>query len=211
MKDKLTAKSLRLILSAAMVVVVAAVLGGFFFAHQSLTGYAKAISQLNADAQTGDQSIATLNQIETRLNSEQATIQAARSVVGSSASFADTVFSDVNRIAASSGVTITSFEFINSSTSSTPTAATTAPAATASGATGTASTPTATSGGAPAGVTQKSISVTIDSPVRYDRLMDFIKKIETNGLKLQIANISLTKDKDGMVGTQAFSIGAYVR
>lgn len=212
MKTTLTAQSLRAILAVCIVVVIIAVAGGFFLAHRSLTGYATAISQLNADAETGDQSIATLNQVETRLDSEQATIEAARSVVGESATFADTIFTDINRIAAESGVSITSFEFVNSTNTGAASggAQTTAPAPTTATPTAPgAATPTTTA--APSGVTQKSISVTIDSPINYDRLMNFLKRIETNDLKLQIASVTLTKDEGNTVGTQSFSIGAYVR
>lgn len=207
MKDKLTAKSLRIILSIAITLVLAAVVGGFFFAHQSLTGYATAISQLSADAQTGDQSIATLNQVKTRLDAEQATIQAARSVVGDNATFADTLFSDITRIAAASGVKITNFEFTNTAATGTTTPSAAAPATTPSAAT----TPNTATTSAPAGVTQKSVSITVESPVNYDRLMDFIRRIESNGLKLQIASVGLTEDNKGMVQTQPFTIGAYVR
>ena len=209
MKSQMTAKRLRVVLMVAMLLVIVAVGGGFYFAHKSLLGYAKAISQLNADADTGDQSIATLRSLEEKLDSEKQTIDIAQSVVSDSSSFATTVYQDINRIASESGVSIASFEFVNSDTSTsapatTPQVAPTSPAPAAA-----QSTPS--TGAAPSGVSQKSVTVTLASPVSYEKLMTFISKIEANELKLQIAKVNLTKEAGGNVGTQTFSIGAYVR
>lgn len=206
MNGQMTAKRLRIVLIAAMIVVILAVGGGFFFAHKSLLGYAKTISQLNADADTGDQSIATLRSLEEKLDSEQDSIDAAKSVISDSSSFATTVYQDINRIAGESGVTIASFEFVNSSSTTTPAAGQAAPTTPA-----TTTTPAAPAATTPSGVSQKAVTVTLASPVSYDKLMTFISKIEANDLKLQIASVKLTKEAGGNVGTQTFSIGAYVR
>ena len=205
MKSQMTAKRLRVVLMVAMLIVIVAVGGGFYFAHKSLLSYAKAISQLNADADTGDQSIATLRSLEEKLDSEKQTIDIAQSVVSDSSSFATTVYQDINRIASESGVSIASFEFVNSDTS------TSAPATTPQVAPTSPAQSTPSTGAAPSGVSQKSVTVTLASPVSYDKLMTFISKIEANELKLQIAKVNLTKEAGGNVGTQTFSIGAYVR
>lgn len=213
MNSQLTARKLRMLLFAVMILVIAATVGGFIFAHKNLVGYATTISQLNANADSGDQSIATLRELEKRLESEQDTKQAAREVVADSQSFADRVVGDVTKIAAESGVTLSSFEFVN-----TPAAGATAPSATPGAAAPIAPTtpgatpatsPTATA--VPSGVSQKSISVTLGSPLTYDQLLAFIRRVESNDLKLQISAVNITKSADGTVGTQTFSIGAYVR
>lgn len=204
MSGGMTAKRLRLTLIIAMFLIIAALAGGFVFAQKNLKGYASQISQLNADANSGDQSISTLKQIETRLDQEQGTMEAARSVIADNATFAEQVVSDVTRIAAQSGVTITSLEYVDSSATGTAgTPATTAPVAAVPTQPGVSA--------APAGVTNKSISVTIESPLEYAKLMNFIRNIESNRLKLQIATVTMTKEQGGKVGTQTFSIGAYVR
>ena len=208
MNGKMTAKRLRIILIIVVVSVIAGVAGGFLFVQKNLAGYAKQISQLNADAETGDQSIETRKKLETRLDSEQSTIDAAQSIIGDSSSFADRIVGDVTRIAAESGVKITSFEFIDTPAAAAGGTATTTPAPTTPAPTGAAAPTTAT---VPAGVTKKSISVSIETPLAYDKFMNFIKKIESNDLKLQIADVKLTAGDKGTVGTQSFSIGAYVR
>ena len=91
MNGSMTAARLRLILIVVIFLVIAAVAGGFLFAHRSLTGYAAQISQLNADADSGDQNIATLRTLENRLDMEEATIESARSVVADNATFAERV------------------------------------------------------------------------------------------------------------------------
>lgn len=211
MKNKpMNARKMRVILSLTLVVVIAAVAGGFLYAHKNLTSYATAISQLNADAATGDQSIATLKRVEARLQQEQGTRIAAKSIITDSNTFAETVVADVTKIALESGVTITTLEYVD--TPAAGTAAPTAPTATTPPPSTTPSTPTsAPTAGVPAGVTKKSISVTIQTPVNYQNLMNFISRIEANQLKLQIASLSLTGGANGQVETQLFSIGAYVR
>lgn len=205
MNGSMTAARLRLILIVVIFLVIAAVAGGFLFAHRSLTGYAAQISQLNADADSGDQNIATLRTLENRLDMERATIESARSVVADNATFAERVVSDITRIAAQSGVTITSLEYVDSGTPSSGSSAAPAPTPTTPSAPGQATTT------APTGINKKSISVAVESPIDYTKLMTFIRNIEANRLKLQISTVSLTKEDGNKVGTQSFSIGAYVR
>ncbi|MES2876519.1 MAG: hypothetical protein V4678_03560 [Patescibacteria group bacterium] len=206
MNGAMTAQRLRLILLISMLLLIAAMAGGFWFVQQGLKGYATTISSLNADAQSGDQNIQTLRSLETKLAEEQTTIATARSIVADNATYADQVINDITRIANESGVNITSFEFIDSSTTtltapSSP--ATTAPAA--GGAQPMATTAT------PSGVTKKSVTVALESPLKYSTLMSFIQKIEANELKMQIPSVTMTKEKDDNVTTQTFSIEVYVR
>ena len=206
MKGTMTAKRLRMILFASMIGVIVLGIGGFVFAHKQLNDYALAISKLNADAATGDQNIQTLRKLETVLAERQDAVAKADSIVADQATFADQAINDINRIASQSGVTLSSFEFVESGATGTP-AATAAPAPTA--ATPTTTTPPTTA--APAGVTQKSISITLESPLNYTNLLKFIQGIETNRLRMQISNVSLTKDEGSDVATQPFTIKVNVK
>lgn len=200
----MTAKRLRIVLLVSMLLVIAGVAGGFLFVERSLRSYANTISRLNADAQSGDQNIQTLKNLQTRLDSEQDTIAAARSVVADNATFSDQVISDISRIASESGVTITSLEFAKEAgTAATPGAA--APAATPGQTTTTATTP------APAGVTKKSVTLALQSPLNYSNLLNFIQKVESNDLKMQLTSVTMAKEKADAVTTQTFTIEVYVR
>lgn len=202
MKNSMTAKKLRALLIGVMLLSIAATVGGFVFFQGQLKGYATAISKLNADADSGDQSIQTLRTIEARLSAEQGTIAEAKSVVANNATFAEEVVRDISIIAAKSGVSITNFEFNDTAASSTATPSAAAPAGT---------TPAAAATTMPAGVTKKVMTISIDSPLPYSNLMNFLKNIESNNLKIQVPSVSITKGEGNMVDTQTFSIEVYVR
>jgi hypothetical protein len=201
MNGAMTAKKLRLTLLVVMALVIAAVAGGFLFVERNLRDYATSISRLNADAQSGDQNIQTFKNLEKRLSEEQSTIAAARSIVADNTTYTKQVIDDISRIAAESGVVVTSLEFPKDAASAaTPAAPTTA-------------TPgqTTTTTPAPAGVTKKTITVSVQSPLKYSNLLSFIQKIETNDLKMQLTSVTLAKEKDDAVTTQTFNIEVYVR
>lgn len=201
--NTLTAKRLRILLFGFMVVIIVAIAGGFLLVQRSLQGYATDISKLNADANSGDQNIRTLVQLEERLRDESSTIESARSVVADNATYSDRVINDISKIASQSGVSITSLEFSQDAATS-PGSPTPTPPPTA-GMTPTLASP------APQGVTKKTVTVAVESPVRYSNLMNFIQGIESNDLKMQLTSVSLTKDKGDTVATQTFSIEVYVR
>lgn len=199
-KQSLNARRLRIILFIVMVLVVLGAGGGFYYAQQQLSGYAQAISRLNADAQAGDKSIQTLRSLENWMKEEFETIEKTRDIVAESREYRyqDQIVKDISRIGESSGVTITGFDFL------------------AAAPTATAQTPTTTTPAAPltpttSGLKSQTVGVTIKSPVDYSSLMDLIRKIERNPLKMQLASVALTKDKGGAVTSQTFSIEVYVR
>lgn len=200
MKQSLTAQKLRIILFVVMLAIVAGTAGGFMYAKSGLDEYANAISQLNADALSGDSNIQTLRGLKSTLDSEEETIRQAQSVVATSTDYADKVISNITDIASSSGVTVTSIEFVDNTTTSTT--------GQAQSTTGTA--PAANSGSAP-GVTKKSISVSIKTPLDYSTLLKFLGALESNDLKMQLTSLNLTKGSDDKIETQAFIIEVYVR
>lgn len=203
MKGGMNASRLRSILAVTVIVIAIGIAGGFWFAHRNLNAYATQISTMNADAKSGDTNIQTLLNVQKRLEQEQTTIANARSIVADSATFSDLVVNDISRIANESGVSITGFEFVESAGTGTAAPATVAPPATPG-----ASAPTAA---IPGGVSKRVVSVSLESPLRYASLMEFIRKIETNDLKMQFASVSMTKDEGANVATQTFSIEVYVR
>lgn len=207
MKSTMTAKRLRAVLLAGMLAIIVLAVAGFVFAQNSLNNYALEISKQNADAQTGDQNIQTLRKLETVLTERQSIVQKANSIVAENSTYADRAISDITRIAAQSGVSLGGFEFIgDAAATGAATGAPTAPATPVAGAPVTAAPTTA-----PAGVSKKSISVTLGTPLKYSSLMKFIDGIENNSLRMQIKSVSMTKDQDDMVGTQPFVIEVYVQ
>jgi hypothetical protein len=200
-KGTLTATKLRLLLIIGMILIVVSAIAGFYFAQQMLSKYASEISNLNANAEAGNDNIQTLRSLEDQLANEREAMTKARSIVAQSQQYLyqDQIVEDLSKIAGDSGVVITQFDF--ASTTGTPGAtsgSTTPPPA--------SSTPSVTSG-----LKSETVNVTIKSPLQYTALMNFIKAIELNPLKMQIASISLTKDEGSTVTSQAFTIEVYVK
>lgn len=206
MKNGMTAKKLRVVLVIVMLLSAGATIGGFLYIQHSLSGYAQAISKLNADAASGDESIQILRKLEARLSSEQSTIDKAKSVVTDNATFTDKAIDDISDIAARSGVRIVSYEF-----SSTTPAVAPAPAGAAAQTPATTAPTTPAATPIPGGVTKRTVTVAIETPLDYTNLMNFIKNIETNELKMQIPNITMSKATGNQVATQTFLIEVYVR
>lgn len=199
----LTATKLRLFLFIGMILIAVGASVGFYFAQQKLAEYAAAISDLNASAQAGNDNLQTLRSLKDRLDGEREVMTKARSIVAQSQQYLyqDQIVKDLSKIAGDNGVVITQFDFASSG-AGTP------------GATGT-TTPGTTTPAAPSspssGLKSETVNVTIKSPLQYSALMNFIKAIELNPLKMQIASIALTKGEGSTVTSQAFAIEVYVK
>ncbi len=195
----MTAQRLRIVLFVVMVLIMVAAVAGFTIVQKNLANYATSISKLNADAQSGDKDIKTLQGLKSRLAAEQDLILKTRAVVGDASTYADTVISDISLIGAKSGVPVKSITFAGD------TVAETAPQGVPS--TPSASTKTFSS----STVTKKTVTVSIQSPLSYTSLMKFLAGIESNELRMHIARVAMTKDKDNDVATQDLTIEVYVR
>jgi hypothetical protein len=192
----MTARRLRIVLAVIMFAIIAAAVVGFSIAQKNLADYANSISKLNADAQSGDQNIRTLQNLKVRLDQQQALIQRTRAVVGDSSTYANTVINDISRIGSESGVPVKSIAFVESAATVTPTA-------------GAAAAPTTSASGS--GVVKKTVTVSVQSPLSYTSLMNFLGKIESNELRMHVAKVAITEDEGDKVATQDLSIEVYVR
>jgi hypothetical protein len=195
----MNAQRLRVILAVTMVLIIVGAVVGFTIGQKNLADYAASISQLNADAQFGDQNIQTLQRLKTRLAAQQELIQKTRAIVGDSSTYTNDVINDISRIGAESGVAIKSITFVESSTTATPT--TTTPVTGAP----------ATTTPATSGVVKKMVTVSVDSPLSYTNLMSFLAKVESNDLRMHIARVSMTKDQGNDVATPDLTVEVYVR
>lgn len=180
-----------------MLLIVVAATVSFIFAQKQLTDYANSISKLNADAQTGDQNLGTLSRLKSKLTEDADLIARTRSVVADNSTYGDQFLSDIGRIAQQSGVNVTGIEFTDG--------------AAAQGTTNPAEPGGSSSTSQLSGVTKKTVQVSVDSPLSYASLMKFLQGIETNPMKMQVATVSLTKDKGNNVTTPDFIIEVYVR
>lgn len=195
----MTAQRLRVVLFFVMVLIMVAAVVGFTIVQKNLASYATSISKLNADAQSGDKDIRTLKSLKSRLAEQQDLIQKTRAIVGDSTSYADTVISDISRIGTQSEVQVQSISFTENIAAAGSTAAPL-----------TSGTPTVTTA-TPSGVSKKSVTVSIASPLSYTNLMKFLSRIETNQLRMHVTKITMTKDNGNDVATPDLIIEVYVR
>lgn len=210
MKQSLTAKKLRIILSVSFAVILIIGVGGFIFMQQRLNSYAVEISKLNADAQSGDQNLQTLTSLEAKLVELQATRSKLGTVLADENNFANQAVAEITDIANAAGVSISGFEYVEAdaeASSGTPAAA---PATGATSPTATPAQPT-TPSAAPAGVKKKAITVNVASPVEYTNLMNFIRGIENNDLLMQIGSVSMSKAEGNAVTTQTYTVEVFVK
>ena len=200
-RSTVTARSLRVILAVTIVLILAASIAGFYFAQKELRSYSATISELNANAKSGDNNITAYRRLTEELAKNQASASKAKSIVAQSKEFKyqDQIVTDLSAIAAKSKVTILSYSF----------GATTAAAGTATPAPAPSTTAPVTTPAS--GLNTKSVSITINSPLEYTNLMAFIREIESNPLKMQIGSVSLTKGTGTTVASQGFTIEVYVQ
>ncbi len=201
--NQLTARQFRIVLLIILFLLVGGLVAGSVFVQTKLRSYSAEISTQNSQAARSESDIATLRKIEAFLEENQSVEQLAQKVVAESSSYQyqDQIIKDLSAIASESGITITSYGFSEAAAEgATPAGGAAQP--------GAAATPAPA---APSGLNSKSVSVQIVSPVSYNNLLDFIRRVEQNTTKMQIAGVSMSAAESGQVSSNAFDIKVYVR
>jgi hypothetical protein len=194
-KRQLTASTFRLILSASLVVITGIGITLFSLANDQLRSVATDVSHVVVDANASQDNLTTLEKIKKTLASEQDVVARTNQIVAESKSYEyqDQIVTDLNGYASKAGITITNLDF-SAGTAKTP-AATATPAA-----------PVATSG-----LHSTSVTVTIQNPVGYNQLLQFIKSLEQNLTKMQVSKVSLSRGEGGNITSDAFAIEVYIK
>jgi predicted PurR-regulated permease PerM len=161
---KLTAVSLRAILSTLIVLLIIVAGVGFYFAQSMLNKLAITVSDTVAQSKNSDSSIQSLNNLQQNLTTQQDIVAKTNTIFSSAATFQTQAVKDLIAYAATSGVTISNYTFPAASTSTTAT---------------TASVPTT------------QVTITLTSPVNYKNLLSFMTAIEGNLPKMQIIGLNL--------------------
>jgi hypothetical protein len=203
--SRLTPTMLRLILSIGLLLTISIAAIIFTLASSQLKTVATTVSHKVADAKASQNSLTNLKKIERFLADHQATVTRANDIVAESKSYEyqNQIINDLKTYASTAGVKINNFDFAagNSATPTTP--ATTGAAAAA---------PLPGAATATPGVKSTSVSISLQSPIKYENLLRFIKAIEQNLTKMQISTVTLSKGgADSEVTTDALSIEVYIR
>lgn len=202
---KLTAVSLRLILSITLFLIAGLIIAAVWLSTSKLKGYAAEVSQISSDAIASQDSIQTLQKTKQELDAQKDIVTKAAGIVADSQGYKyqDQIIKDLNAYASASGLIITNFSFA--------TAAAGAPATPAPAASGSTASPTPEATAVPSGIKSTTASITLKSPINYVNLLQFIHSIEQNLTKMQIARITLSKGESATeVSTDSLEIQVYI-
>ena len=193
----LTPSIARAILAGALLLTIATGIGVFVFGQQQLSAVAEETRKSATDAESSSNELQALTTLKNRLKEQDKDVERAAKIVSitKNYSYQDQVVQDLVNYANASGVVIKSIDFSanNSSAAS-------------------KSTNAATITKAPTGTKSISATVTLNTPVAYDSLRDFIYRIEKNLFQMQISNLTLSSNKDtGGIVVDALTVTAYVR
>ena len=203
----LNATNLRLILTIIIFLIIGISVTGFYFASNKLKQYATDVSQITSEAEASASNIERLKQTELELQRYEQTIQRAANIVAESTSYQyqDQIINDLTSYAQRAGITIAGFTFDETNTTAAPAAAPTAPTP--------AATDTGTTTAPSAGVKSITATVQLEPTVPYVNLLRFMRLVEQNLTKMQLAKISLSQasgeDPQAVAG-QALVIEVYV-
>lgn len=197
-KHPLTATSLRLILSISLLAIVGLGIALFSLSHRTLKNVAIDVSHTVADADASQNNLQNLQNLKRDLASKQDIVKRAESIVAESRSYEyqNQIINDLNDYAARAGLSITNIDFTGNQTSgSTPTpgVAPTTPSTTVNG------------------VKSTIVSVALKNPVDYTGVLRFLKSVEQNLTKMQIANVGLSKADDGGISSDVLNIEVYIK
>ena len=199
----LTPSIARAILAGALLLTIATGIGVFVFGQQQLSAVAEETRKSTADAESSSNELQALTTLKNRLKEQNKDVERAAKIVSitKNYSYQDQVVQDFVNYANASGVVIKSIDFSANNASTSGTASSSS-----------SSTSAATAAKAPNGTKSISATITLNTPVAYDNLRDFIYRIEKNLFQMQISNLTLSSNKDtGGVVVDALTVTAYVR
>ena len=191
---RLTATTLRIVLSVTILLIVIA---GYFvwqFGHGSITKLAKEVAATNQQATNSGNDLNNLQSIKSQLQNRQETVKKAASLVAESQGYQyqNQITEDLQSFASNAGVTIQSYNFSSSTT----------PGVTTSSA--------PTSGKPIAGLKTVTETIALKSPLSYTSYLQFINDIQNNSLRMQISGLSLSVNSDGL-SSAALTITAFTK
>lgn len=164
--NNLSATKLRAILIATMVLLF--IIGGalFWFLRSQIIDVANHVREVSTGVATSNADVIHLQNLQRTLDDEKEAIDRAASLVGDSSTYQyqEKMLNDVTTYAKKTGISIVSINFDEAKDST----------------------------GTTAGLKEIGVTLAIESPVEYSAIMKFIRLIEYNLPKMQIADVSFT-------------------
>lgn len=181
-KSGISAVGFRSLLIVLIILSIGLAVVGFYFAQNALVAYSKVVGQTVADSTNTGKDVQSLKTLQAELNARQDVIIKSSSLLATSSNYQSQAINDINTYASESGLNVSSYSF------------------------------TLTPGAvAVSGANTSNITVSLSSPMPYTSLLKFVRLIETNLPKMQIASINLTRQEGDstMVKTDQISIDVY--
>jgi hypothetical protein len=192
----MNAVTLRNLLIASIVLSLGGIGAIIYYASNYLQSEVTQTVHTRIKADLSQHDLDRLKSLEKVLKNNQASVEKAAQIVSDSQKYEyqDQIVSDINTYAIKTGVNVTGFDFGD------------AFAATAAKS-NVQKTPTVT------GVKSIVATLTLGSPMSYDNYLMFIKAIEKNLTKMQVAGINITPDEKspGSISNPSVVLIVYVR
>lgn len=209
------APKLRIILISSIILMVVIGTGLFLLFRERLVAFATDVQSADIAAMTSNSDIEQLQKVKKTLEDDKVAVTRTAKIVADSQSYQyqDQIISDLMKYAQKAGIEITSFTFNAGAAANGDAAPAPAPESTASEPESTVSDPES-SASAP-GLKTTTVGVSIESPVNYKDVMNFIHFVEVNLTKMQITGIALAKatssDNDNQVSISPLTIEVYTK
>lgn len=180
-------------LSAALVTLAIATAFGIYFGQSKLSDYALSANHAKIDTEVNEQNILNTRKLEIAMKAQRDNIARAAAVVADSKyyKYQDQMVNDLNQYATQAGITILSFDFTQA----------------------TASKPGSASSTAGSGLKTVKTNLSLKSPLLYKNYYKFLRLIENNLTKMQVAEITLSNSLQNpeMVVAPNITVEIYVQ
>ena len=164
MKKTMKASSLRKGLTILLVFMILGAAAGFYYGLEQIRAFSIEVSHTAADANASADAIDELQKLKQALAERETLVDKANQVFATDANYQSQALKDIQKYASTLGLTISNTNFDIDEA--------------------------ATSPNSPLG---KPFSITLQSPLSYTKLLQFLDAIEGNVPKMQIASIEVSR------------------
>lgn len=208
--QSITASKLRIILSGTLLLAIIA--GGviFYLGYTQLSKIAAETGERVATAKQSENTIQRLEALQAELESKSEAVHRATQVTADSEFYAyqDRLVNDLTTYASRANITITNISFATQANS---TGAAGAPAPTPAPATDGAEAPAPAPEAGGTGLSKATVDITLQNPLNYRDLLNFLHYIEQNLTKLKVSKVVMTKAEGENVTIDALNLEVHLR
>lgn len=193
----LTPSRLRILLLVALVLTAIAGAGVFYLAYNRLSQTATEAGSQAASARESQNTLQRLQMLRGELEERRDTISTTSRVMANSQNYAyqDRLVSDLTVYANRANLSISNISFSGQASG---------------GGGGDASAGENSAAPAP-GLRKATVDITLQNPVNYQDLLNFLHYVETNLTKLRVSRVTMTKGDADSVTVDSLNLEVYVR